>query len=885
MSGAAERWYARLLWLYPAEFRRRYARAMLDFHRDRVAAARQRGESMLLLWTSTVLDVIVTAAAERLRPLTTRSTREPVMQTMIQDIEYGLRGFRRRPAFAAIIIATIALGVGVNAAIFSVVSGILLRPLPYPHAEQVFSFSHEAPTWLSSEPDFIDYKRGMKTLSGLAAYTRGNATLTAAATPERVRAIRATEEFFPVLQVKPLLGRTFVSEEYGPRIAPSVVLSYGLWQRDFGGDRRVLGQRVQIEGVARTIVGVMPPNFAYPEARTDLWMPMQRFRVDSAGDRQNNYLFMVGRLKPGVSLERALVEAKGVAGRIMAAEPNRFDPKRPLTPHFSSVNDDVVGSTRPYLLSLLGAVGFVLLIACANVANLLLVRGEARRREMAVRSALGASPRRLATQLLTESVALSCIGGALGLLLAWSGDRALIALAPPSIPRLDEIGIDWRVLSFTAVVAMATGVLVGVMPAWRGSRSDPVSTLNEGGKTTAIDSGRGIARRGLVIAEVALAVMMLTGAGMLLRSLWHLEKAGVGFNPANVLTAKVSISPREYNDARAAVFFDQLVSRLRAVPGVREVGASGWLPVVDAGGLWGYRPEGGVFPDGRWPFAVPQQVTPGYFKAAGIPLYEGRSFTAQDRADGELVVVVSRKLAESAWPGASAIGKRIQLGGDDAPYLRIVGVVGDIRARGFGDVVEPTMYFAYAQSAKSAYFMPRSMALLLRVNGNPLGYTAQVNRVVHSLDANAPVSEVRTLEAVAGQSVAVRRFNTALLAGFAGLALLLAGIGAYGVISYGVSQRRFEIGVRRALGAADPSVMMLVMSDGLRLAGVGLVIGLAASIAAGRAIRAMLVDVPIVDAPSLAVTMAALIVVASLASLLPARRALRVNPAEALRGD
>jgi predicted permease len=378
--------------------------------------------------------------------------------------------------------------------------------------------------------------------------------------------------------------------------------------------------------------------------------------------------------------------------------------------------------------------------------------------------------------------------------------------------------------------------------------------------------------------------MTLSGAGMLLRSLWHLQGEDLGFDPRGVLTAKVALLQREYDDRRTAVFYSQLESRLSALPGVRAAGASGWLPVVDAGGLWGFRPENGNYPEGRWPSAVPQQATPGYFAAAGLPLIAGRVFTNADVDGAPLVAVVSKAFAELAWPGQNAIGKRFALA-SDSPFMTVVGIVGDIRARGFGDTPEPTMFFPLAQSAKSAYYMPRNMALLVRTSGDPSLLAAAVRREIHALDSTVPVAEVRTLEQVAGTSVSSRRFNTSLLAGFAALALLLAGIGTYGVISYGVTQRTFEIGVRIALGADTRSVLGLIMAEGMLLAGTGLLLGLGASIAVARFIRAMLVGVPALDPPSMIATAAALITVAGVASGLPARRALRVNPINALRGS
>jgi predicted permease len=855
---------------------------MRDFHRDRVARAREHGESMFVLWVSTAADMVWSAMVERIRPI---AQAVPALETIAGDAAYAARGLRRRPGFTAIVVGAIALGVGANAAIFSVVNGILIRPLPYPNADQVFSFGHEPPQWLTSAPNFLDYRRDMKSVSGLAAYGRGNATLVGNDAPERVHVVRASEDFFPVLGVHPYIGRSFANDEYAPRISSVIVLSYALWQRDFGGDRGVLGHTVSLEGIPRTVVGVMPAGFSYPDTRIDAWMPLQRFNPDSAGDRSNNFLFMVGRLAPGATLEKARVEARTIAKRIMATYPQNFDPAKPLVPHLSSVTDDLVGNTRPYLLALLGAVAFVLIIACANVANLLLVRGEGRQKEMSVRSALGASPGRLLTQLLTESVLLALAGASLGLLLAWAGDRGLVALAPASIPRRDAIAIDWHVVAFTACTATLTSLFIGAIPAWRASRADAADALKEGARGSTLHSGARAIRRALVVAEMALAVMALTGAGMLLRSLWNLEQPTLGFDPQHVLTARVSLLRSAYKDDRAALFFDQLLAKIRTTPGVHEAGASGWLPVVDAGGLWGYQPEGGTYPDGRWPSAVPQQATAGYFAAAGIKVLEGRGFDETDRAGSLPVAVVSKRFADLTWPHQDAIGKQFKLGGPASPLMTIVGVVDDIRARGFGDTPEPTMYFAFPQSGQTAYNEPREMSLLIRVNGNPMHFVRALTDAVHALDATVPASDIQTLGTVVQASVSSRRFNTALLAAFAGLALLLAAIGTYGVISYTVTQRRFEIGVRMALGAEDRSVVALVMSEGMRLALLGLVLGVLASLAVGRAIGSMLVDVRVVDLPSIAVTALLLAVVAIIASLVPARRALRVNPIDALRSE
>jgi putative ABC transport system permease protein len=893
-----DRIYAFLLRLYPRSFRERYGSAMREFHRDRMRARTERRGSHTALWFAVIIDALRSAASEHLRALALRvraprlishQHKERAMRLVLQDLTYAVRSLARRPAFALVVIATVALGVGANAAIFSVVNGVLLRPLPYPHAEQLVTFGHEPPQWLTSDPDFLDYQRDVTSLVSLAAYTQALATLTSNGDPDRVRAVRVSEEFFRTMGTAPAIGRVFAPEEFRGNPPTSIVLSHAFWTRRFGGDRSIVNRTLVVNGVQRTVVGVMPPHFNFPEARTDLWVPMPRFNRDSLGHRANHYLFMVGRMKPGIPIDRLQNEAKVVATRIMTDNPSFFNPLEPLRPHIEGVHDQLVRHARPYLIALLGTVGFVLLIACANVANLMLARAEGRRREMAVRSALGATRRRLLTQMFTEGALVACVGGAVGLGMAWAATRVLLAVAPSAIPRLDEVRVDWRVMVFTLGTSLVTGLLISLVPAIRAARDGAFDALKAGGRAAGHGATRG-ARRVLVIAEVALAVIALSGASMLLRSLWHLEHMNTGFVARGVLTARVSISARDYNNGAAATFFQQLIDRIGALPGVQSASAAGWLPVVDAGGLWGYIPEGRAYGSGSdnsadQPSAVPQQVTPGYFSAAGIPLKAGRQFTAADRDGTEPVAIVSAEMAKETWPGDNPIGKRFRVGsGTELPLMTVVGVAGDIRARGFTDTPEPTMYFPHAQSGRTTFFMPRGMSLVIRTNGSPISLASPVRQAVRALDPAAPVSEVRTMEEVVGTSVATRRFSTSLLTGFAILALVLAGIGTYGVIAYGVAQRTYEIGVRMALGAERSSVVRLVMIEGIRMCALGLAIGLGGSVAIARAMRALLVDVPAVDAPSLMGTSVLLCVVALLASAIPAWRALGVSPTEALRG-
>jgi putative ABC transport system permease protein len=800
-----------------------------------------------------------------------------------QDIQFALRGLARRPLFAAIVIGTIALGVGANTAIFSVVNGVLLQPLPYLEPDRVVSFGYTSPTRLVSVPEYVDYTRDVRSFERLAAYTVNEGNLATPDEPERVGLATVTSTFFSVLGVRPLVGRTFLPDEDRVMPASVAVLSYGLWQRRFGGDGAIVGRTIPFNGIPRTVVGVMPQYFDYPTAHVDVWLPMARFNSDSLGDRANHYLFVVGRLRRGVPVARAVSEATTVTRRLMRDYADKYDPNAPLVPVVTPASEVLVGATRPYVWMLFGAVGFVLLIVCANVANLLLARGEGRRQEMAVRAALGASRRRMLAQLLTESAVFAVGGGAFGILLAWSGTRALIALAPPSIPRAEQIGLDWVVLAYALVTSLGAGVVFGLVPALRASREAPGETLKQCARGSSQGTS-GRVRRALVVAEVALAVVMLCGAGVLLRSLLKLQAADLGFDPRAVLTARVSPLANDYDESRSIVFYGQLLERVRAIPGVVSAGAAGWLPVVDQGGMWGLLAEGQSYDRlPRGPVAVPQQVTSGYFEAFGLRVIAGRSFTDADRESGPYVGIVSRLLATVLWPNADPIGKRFRVGGDST-LMTVVGVVDDIRARGFDDVPEPAMYFAYPQTRATAYFMPRSMNLVIRTSGDPLRIANQVKAIVRSIDATVPVSNVRTLEQVVGVSVANRRFSTTLLGSFAALALVLAGVGIFGVISYGVSERRLEFGVRMALGAERSRVVASVLGEGLRMTLVGVAIGIAGAAAVLRVLRSLLVGVPVVDAVTFAAVAVGLVVVAVAASFVPARRATAISAMDALRG-
>lgn len=863
-----------LLRLYPGEFRDRYGKQMREFHDERM-----RENAGL---PRIVGDHVTSAMAEQ-------------VQSVRPDVSFALRGMLRRPGFAAVIIVTIALGVGANAAIFSVVKGILFRPLPYRDVDRVVAFTHESPQWLVAEPQYATYRDKARSFASLATWSPGEVNIETKSEPLRVAFAGVSNNFFATLGVRPMLGRTFVAGDDAARPFQVIVLSHDVWEHNFNADSAIVGGKVVLNGVPRTVIGVMPPRFEYPTKGTKLWMPacsqrtcasLTTLQPDPLDGWATHYLFLVGRLRDGFSIEQARSETNLLARQIMRDHPGSFNPATPLTPKIAPLRENLVGTTRPYLYALLGAVGVVLLVVCANVASLLLARGESRRREMSLRAALGASRRRLVTQLLTEAIVLALVGGLAGVALAVAASRGIVALAPASLPRLDEIRVDWLVVTFGIVVSCVAGIVFGIAPALRASREDPADALKSGGKGASAGSSSTRARRVLVVSEVALAVVLLSGAGMLVRSLVHLHRQDLGFDAASVLTAKVSPSGSRYTDTTTMQFWAQLAERARALPGVEAAGAVRWLPVVDQGGSWSIAVDAKDFARGDFHVAVPQEVTPGSFAAMGIKLLEGRDLNDADRASTQLVGVISSSLAKKYWPNEPALGKRLRYDGlDTTRWVTVVGVVSDIRQRGFQDVPEPTMYVAHQQSSRGSYFVPRSMTLVVRARPgtDPMMLANATRAVVRELDPTIPVSSVRTLESVVGTSTANRRFSTALIAGFALLALVLAGIGIYGVISYAVSERTFEIGVRVALGADRGNVMGLVVGDGVKLALAGITIGVAGSVLLARGIRSLLVDAPAIDVLTLGGVALVLGVVAVGASALPARRATSVSPTEALR--
>jgi putative ABC transport system permease protein len=821
-----------------------------------------------------------------------------MISIILGDARYAMRGILAKPAFTAIVVATLSLGIGATTAIFSVVNGILLRPLPYAEARRLITLEQVDPYYKVSEPEFADYRRA-HFLERVAAIAMQSANVTdGRGEPERITGARVSDGFFQMLGVAPMIGRTFTPNEDTPNGPPVVVLGYGLWQRRYGRDMHILGKDVVVNGVPQTVVGVMPPRFAYPSPDVAAWIPL-RLNYDHLWTRNNHYLTLIAKLTPGVTFADAVQELNWMTRRWTREYPGTYAPNQPLLVNALRLDDAVLGKTRPYLYALFGAVTFVQLIVCVNVASLLLARGESRRRERAIRSALGASRMRLVRQALTESALFAIAAGLLGLLVAWEGIRVLVTVAPSSIPRLDEVGVDGAVLLFSLALSIVTGLLFGLVPALRSSDDDAAETLKEVGRTSRQGWRMTRVRRVFVISEVSLAVVILSAAGLMLRSLWKLQSIDLGFRTDNVLTIRVGLPPGDYEGARSVLLYQTLLDRVRALGGVRAAGAVADLPVADGWSVWSILIDGAPMTSvGAAPSAMREQVTPGYFEALGIHVVRGRGFTESDRAGAPLVTVVNETMEKKRWPGKSAIGGTIKMLSPTAPWATVVGVVKDVRQGGFLTDPPPTMFFPHAQAGVSAYYTPVDMTLVIRTGCpsgtprsvatggcDPLALVGAVRAIVRQLEPAASLARVQSMEQIVAASVVSRRFSTKLIAGFAVLALVLAGIGIYGVISYGVTERTFEMGLRMALGAPRWRVLGLVVAEGVRLAAIGLAIGMVGALVVTRLMRTMFVELMPSDPVTLVAVTIIIALVAFVASWVPGRRAMAVAPIRAIRAE
>ena len=784
-----------------------------------------------------------------------------------------------KPGFAAVAVLTIALGIGANSTIFSFVNGILLRPLPYQQPERLVLLDETAlkrgvASMGVSFPNFLDWREQNHVFENIAAYQDSRFTLTGDGEPERLQGAVISQGTFETLGVAPILGRTFLAEEDRPQQDTVAILSYGLWQRRFGSNPKIIGQTINLNNRQHTIVGVMPPGFRFPEV-AEVWVPLA---LDTQmWTRTDHGLVSVARLKPGVTLEQAQAEMDSIALNIEKQNPVTNEG---LGVKLSGMREALVGDYQKALIILLGVVGFVLLIACANVANLLLARASARRKEIAVRAALGASQWRIFRQLLTESLLLGVLGGALGLVLALWGLDLLLAAIPVEIPFWMKFSMDGRVLAFTVGISLLTGLIFGVAPALQASRPNLNETLKDGGRTGA-STDRHRLRSLLVVAEVALSLVLLVGAGLMMRSFLRLQHVNSGLNPENVLTMEVILPRAKYKEPeQTSAFFHQLMERVGSLPGVVAAGAASNLPL--SGSLWGRsltvegRP---VLSVGQAPMINHCVITPNYFRAMGIPLLMGRDFGEEDKRDATQVTIIDERLAHEYWPNESPLGKRIRLGPpeDNEPWHTIIGVVGAVRHERLNAVTRMTVYMPYQQVPD------RGMTLTIRAATPPEALTAAVRNQVQELDRDQPVTNVRTMTEVIARSVWQSRLYTILFGAFAAVALILASVGIYGVMAYSVTQRTHEIGIRMALGAQTRDVLKMVVGQGMLLALVGVGAGLIGALALTRVMASLLFNVSATDPQTFIGVSLLLAAVALLACYIPARKATRVDPMEALR--
>ena len=803
-----------------------------------------------------------------------------------QDLRYGLRVLLKNPGFTAVAVIALALGIGANSAIFSVVNTVLLSPLPYKDPDRLVMVweddtKHGYPTDTPAAANYVDWRDQNQVFEGMAAIADQSFNLTGTGDPERLRGRRVSASLFPLLGVAPQVGRAFAPEEDRPGANKVVILNHGLWQRRFGADPSITGKTLTLNGESYQVVGVMPASFQFPERGDELWVPIA-FTPQEAASRGRHYLKVVARLKPGVTVERAQAEMSTIASRLQQQYPEQ---NAELGATVVPLHEQMVGNIRSALLVLLGAVGLVLLIACANVANLLLARAAVRQKEIALRVALGASRWRLLRQFLTESVLLAALGGGLGLLLALWGVSLLKSFIPESISQVKAIGVDAKVLGFTLLVSLLTGLVFGLAPATQVSKFNLNETLKEGGRDSS-SGNQGKRLRGLlVVMEVAVSLVLLIGAGLLINSFLRLRSVDPGFKVDNLLTLGVVLPQEKYTThERRSAFYDNLIGRVEALPGVRSAAVTNWIPLVRQGDSIGVSFEGHNDPlpgQGKRPVVVTRVVSPHYFRTMGIQLLQGREFEeGKDRVDSPAVVLVSEALARRYWPGESAVGKRVTHGdpNDPADWCEVIGVVKDVRQFELAADPKPQMYFSHAQAG---FFAPRH--LVVSADGDPLSVAAAVRRAVWEVDKDQPVSDVSTMKEVLSESLARQRFSMLLLGIFAGLALVLAAVGLYGVMSYTVAQRTREIGLRMALGAQRSDVLRLVVGQGLKLVLVGVVLGLVASFVLTRVMTSLLFGVTATDPATLVTISLMLIAVAVIASYIPARRATRVDPLIALR--
>ena len=876
--------YRLLLHLYPAGFRERFGADLEDLFRDKYRAAAARGgAAVAVFWVRIIRDAVITAIAERFTPSQVFPERGPLMEGLFQDIRFAARMIVRRPALSIVIILTLALGIGANTAIFSLVNTVLLASTPYREPDRLVNIREQqperSPRGRPVRPaNFFEWKDRATSFEDVAWTRDWIPTLTGdGGEPATIIAYRFSHNLLPLLGVQPALGRGFTMQDDTPGSPRVVLLSDKLWHRRYAADPGVLGRTVMLDGEPHTVVGVMGPEFTY-EQRTELWVPIA-LTPQQRENRVNGFLRLVGRLKPGVSEEQAQRELASLYEDLARRYPGT---NRGMTAIFTPFS--TTGDARPLLLTLLGAVTFVLLIACANVANLLLADATGRRRELAVRSAVGATRYRVMRQMLTESMVLALAGGALGMLVTWWLRDALLVLFPANIMNLDlplveRIDMGTPVFLFALLVSGATGLVFGALPAWPITRGDLQGALKEG------DRGGSSSRRThavLIVGEVALSIVLLAGALLMVQSFIRVQRAEFGFDTDRVLTARLILPQHRYADpAKREAFSRELLQRLRAIPGVEAAGLAYFPPLSGWSAGLPFELEGRpAAVAAERPTAEYNVASDDYFRATGVRLLAGRTFLERDNASAPPVVIVNETFAQRYWPGEPAVGKRVILTGAAGPTAyEIVGVIADMRSQGLEQPVEPGMFFSMWQGT------PSTLGIAIRTPLDPASLAPQMRTAVWSIDSEQPVSYVLTLSELAAESIAFRRAGMTLAAGFGVLALVLAAIGLFGVLSYSVSRRTREIGVRVALGATRGEVAKLVVREGLLMTSAGLAIGIVAALVLTRYLTALLFEVEAADPLTHAAVAGMLLGVALLATLVPARRATAVDPLVALRAE
>jgi putative ABC transport system permease protein len=801
-----------------------------------------------------------------------------------QDLRYAGRNLGRNPGFTAVAVLTLILGIGANSAIFSVVNGVLLRPLPYRESDRLvrlFTAFHGAgeDRYSVSQPEFMDYKGLTALFENTAAYTGAGLTLTGDGEPQRIRAMAITRDFFPVLGIAAARGRTFEGEDGRQGVEPVVLVTHEFWQSRLGADPAVVGRSLTLNGVNRRVIGILPPGHMIDGALA--FIPLF-INPDSLTGRASNYLSVVARLKPGVTIEQTQQALNVLTDRLNREYPTIYPTAMGHGATVVAMRDEMVGDIRPALLLLQGAVGLVLLIACVNVANLLLARGEARQREIAVRLALGASRKRVVFQLLTESGLLALLGAAGGVLLAWWGTKALLATNPEAIPRVEEIRIDTRVALATLGCGLLASLIFGLTPAIRLTRPDLNSSLRDGSRGGSESGHRQRLGRTLVAAEVALAMVVVIGAALLIRSFWTLRNVDPGFRPDRLLAVDLSLPQARYNDQAATDFYRRAVERMAALPGVQIAAASSDLPPISSGQNWDVEVEGRTLAPGEAAVSPNvRSVTRDYFKALSIPLVRGRLFGTEDNGGSLPVAVINETTARELFPRGDPVGQRIRYS-SKLPWITVIGVVGDVRSMGLRELPPLEVYLLHEQLPVTTHSSGRSMYLVMRTGNEPLTLATAARGAVRELDPLLAITAIRTVDEMMDSSVASERFTMLLLGGFGAVALALAAIGVYGVMAYAVKRRTREIGIRMALGARPADVIRLVVGQGMRLAVVGVAFGAASALLVSRLMAGLLYGISPTDPLSFVAITLLLAGVALVASWLPARRAVLTRPTEAL---